>query len=188
MVRGTRVVALGLALWAASSCNAWMAFCGFSFSSRDVTVAHAATPNFGDLLGSMGKVSEAMKKMPDLQKRLRETPSKGSALGGRINITLSGDLAPLGVEIDEGLMEEGMSSKVMADAVFLAMREAHNASLELSRTELAKFYKEMGVPMPGAGGGLPGMPSGGGLPSQPAAPAPPPMEFDPAGLGPKIVD
>ena len=71
----------------------------------------------------------------------------------------------------------------MADAVFLAMREAHNASLELSRTgvsvralsafrvgqgsvsevwapyamcgrtELAKFYKEMGVPMPGAGGG-----------------------------------
>ena len=149
-----------------------------------------------------------MVALEDLQKRLRETPSKGSALGGRINVTLSGDLAPLGVEIDEGLMEEGwrvwfvmvrwiwgglkklfwclllgMSSKVMADAVFLAMREAHNASLELSRTgvsvralsafrvaqgsesevwapyatcartELAKFYKEMGVPMPGAGGG-----------------------------------
>ena len=48
-----------------------------------------------------------MVALEDLQKRLRETPSKGSALGGRINITLSGDLAPLGVEIDEGLMEEG---------------------------------------------------------------------------------
>ena len=73
-MRGTRVVALGLALWVASSCNAWMAFCGFSFSSRDVTaasVAHAATPNFGDLLGSMGKVSEAMKKMPESWAKLK---------------------------------------------------------------------------------------------------------------------
>ena len=75
-MRGTRVVALGLALWAASSCNAWMAFCGFSFSSRDVTVAHAATPNFGDLLGSMGKVSEAMKKMPESWAKVKQNLSR----------------------------------------------------------------------------------------------------------------
>ena len=86
------------------------------------------------------------------------------------------------VEIDDGLVEEeGMTSKIVADAVYLAMKEAHNASLELSRTELQKFYSEMGVPVPGKGG-MPGMPS------VPSAPAPPPMEFDPAGLGAKIVD
>ena len=38
---------------------------------------------------------------------MHETPSMGSALGGKINVTLSGDLAPLGVQIDESLMEEG---------------------------------------------------------------------------------
>eukprot|EP00438_Fugacium_kawagutii_P012849 Skav225687 [mRNA] locus=scaffold2526:11715:34020:- [translate_table: standard] len=178
----------------------------------------------------------------ELQKRLRDTPSMGSALGGKINVTLSGDLAPLGVEIDESLMEEGrqprscaagwealhvteavpqimattmgptarkvqfsepssLSAKVMADAVFLAMREAHNASLELSRTAVDNGWTGARETRCGAtedrtvkvlqGNGcasMPGMPSGGGFPSPPKAPAPPPMEFDPAGLGPRIVD
>ena len=66
MSRGLRgVLGLGLALWAASTIRA---FCG-SAARRDAVDAvlprHTATPNFGDLLGSMGKVSEAMKKMPD---------------------------------------------------------------------------------------------------------------------------
>lgn len=50
----------------------------------------------------------------ELQKRLRDTPSMGSALGGKINVTLSGDLAPLGVEIDESLMEEGEAGRSWA--------------------------------------------------------------------------
>mmetsp|Transcript_36299 Transcript_36299/g.64398 ORF Transcript_36299/g.64398 Transcript_36299/m.64398 type:complete len:183 (-) Transcript_36299:28-576(-) len=158
----------------------------FAALGRRSRTALRAAPNFGDLLGSMGKMQEVMKKMPELQKRLRETPSTGSALGGRVKVTVSGDLAPLGVEIDEGLMTEGLPAKVLSDAVFMAMKEAHNSTLELSRTELGKFYKDMGVPLPGAGAaGMPGQPA---MPASPAPPPPPPMEFDPAGLGTKLVD
>ena len=70
MARGLRggVLGLGLALWAAGSAIRW-AFCGFTAQGRldevPMLPRHAATPNFGDLLGSMGKVSEAMKKMPE---------------------------------------------------------------------------------------------------------------------------
>ena len=110
-------------------------------------------------------------------------------------MSISGDLAPLGVEIDESVMEANLTAEVLADAVYLAMKEAHNASLELSRTQLSKFYKDMGVPMPGQGGGIPGMGGMGGMggmpgvaPPAPAAPAPPPMDFDPAGIGPRFAD
>ncbi|CAE7251148.1 unnamed protein product [Symbiodinium sp. CCMP2592] len=81
--------------------------------------------------------------------------------GRRVKVVVSGDLAPLGVEIDEDLMEEGLPAKVLADAVFVAMKEAHNTTLELSRTELSKFYKDVGMPLPGAAGAAAGgMPGG----------------------------
>eukprot|EP00930_Biecheleria_cincta_P089878 TRINITY_DN79212_c0_g1_i1.p1 TRINITY_DN79212_c0_g1~~TRINITY_DN79212_c0_g1_i1.p1 ORF type:complete len:212 (-),score=45.06 TRINITY_DN79212_c0_g1_i1:52-687(-) len=136
----------------------------------------------GDLMGAMPKMMEAAKKLPELQQRLRETPSTGEALGGKVKVTLSGDLAPLGIVIDESLVKEGLPAQVIADGVLVAMKEAHNASVELSKTELANFYKGMGMPMPSGGsGGLPGMP-------QASAPSPPPipaesLNFDPAGLG-----
>ncbi|CAK9104641.1 unnamed protein product [Durusdinium trenchii] len=86
-----RLLGFGLALVVAGT--AWTAFCGWAtsgLSSRSGT-ALWAQPNFGDILGSVGKVGEAMKKMPEeLQKRLRETPSTGSALGGKVKVTLSG--------------------------------------------------------------------------------------------------
>lgn len=65
MARLVRLLGLGFSLWAAGS--AWCALrsARSSVSSVSPVALRAATPNFGDLLGSMGKVSEAMKKMPD---------------------------------------------------------------------------------------------------------------------------
>ncbi|CAE7884842.1 unnamed protein product, partial [Symbiodinium microadriaticum] len=59
------------------------AFCAISSRSRSTasSIARRAAPNFGDLLGNIGKMQEAAKKLPELQKRLRETPSTGTALG-----------------------------------------------------------------------------------------------------------
>ena len=86
------------------------------------------------------------------------------------------------VEIDESVMTEGLPAQVVSDAVLLAMREAHNASLELTRSSLAEFYSGMGVPMPGQAGGPAGMPA---APAPAAAQQKPKEEmgFDPAGLG-----
>uniref|UniRef100_A0A7S4Q3L6 Uncharacterized protein n=2 Tax=Alexandrium monilatum TaxID=311494 RepID=A0A7S4Q3L6_9DINO len=148
----------------------------------------AAAPNFGDLMGAMPKVMEGMKKLPELQKKLREMPSSGTAFDGRVKITLTGDLAPQGVEIDQSLLSE-VSSEELSAGVLEAMKEAHAASVELTRSSLAKFYGEMGVPVPPnmAGAGSAGA-------AAPSVPSPPKQEegmaFDPAGLGGKtqIID
>ena len=75
-------------------------------------VRHATTPNLGELMGAMPKMMEGMKKLPELQKTLKEMPSEGSALDGQVKVTLSGDLAPLAVEIDETLMKRDRKSVV----------------------------------------------------------------------------
>eukprot|EP00931_Biecheleriopsis_adriatica_P045501 TRINITY_DN26062_c0_g1_i1.p1 TRINITY_DN26062_c0_g1~~TRINITY_DN26062_c0_g1_i1.p1 ORF type:complete len:215 (-),score=54.21 TRINITY_DN26062_c0_g1_i1:78-722(-) len=172
-------------LWAGQVRPDPSAFAAVQAQHRQRRLA-ACRAGLGDLMGAMPKMMEGMKKLPVLQQKLRETPSEGTALGGRIKVQISGDLAPLAVEIDEGLMTEGLPAQVLADGVLVAMREAHNKSTELTRSELANFYKEMGMPAPGTGGagGLPGMPgAGAAAPAVPAPPPPPSLDFDPAGIG-----
>jgi len=134
--------------------------------------------NIGDLMGAMGKMQEGMKKLPELQAQLKLMPSVGTALGGKVKVTITGDLAPKSVEIDESVMSEGLTAQVLADAVFMAMKEAHAGSMKISQSKLSEFYGDMGMPMPG---------------QQAAAPAPAPplvkpkpkeeLGFDPAGIG-----
>eukprot|EP00421_Protoceratium_reticulatum_P050440 CAMPEP_0168443890 /NCGR_PEP_ID=MMETSP0228-20121227/44764_1 /TAXON_ID=133427 /ORGANISM="Protoceratium reticulatum, Strain CCCM 535 (=CCMP 1889)" /LENGTH=242 /DNA_ID=CAMNT_0008458311 /DNA_START=41 /DNA_END=766 /DNA_ORIENTATION=+ len=113
-----------------------------------------------DLLGSMPKMMEGMKKLPELQKKLKDMPSVGEALDGRVKVTLTGDLAPADVVIDPALMSE-ISAEELGAAVLSAMRSAHGASVELTRSKLADFYGSMGVPVPGemTGGAPAGRPS-----------------------------
>merc|ERR1719461_2533231 len=103
-------------------------------------------------MGAMPKMMEGMKKLPELQKTLKEMPAEGSALDGQVKVTLSGDLAPLAVNIDEPLLKR-LSAKELSDAVLTAMKNAHAASVERTRSELAQFYGSMGVSVPSSMGG-----------------------------------
>merc|ERR1712060_260803 len=85
--------------------------------------------------------------MGELQKKMKEMPSVGSALDGKVKVTLSGDLAPTAVDIDETLLQS-VSAKELSDAVLTAMKSAHTASVERTRSELAQFYGSMGVKVP----------------------------------------
>eukprot|EP00933_Yihiella_yeosuensis_P048683 TRINITY_DN4499_c0_g3_i1.p1 TRINITY_DN4499_c0_g3~~TRINITY_DN4499_c0_g3_i1.p1 ORF type:complete len:226 (+),score=47.25 TRINITY_DN4499_c0_g3_i1:61-678(+) len=171
------LVLLGLA---ASSLNALIsgariAFIGssrFYHEHRSVNLHRHA--GLGDLMGALPKAMEAAKKLPELQQKLRETPSTGSALGGKVEVTLTGDLAPVSVKIDQSVLDEGLPAQVVSDAVFMAMKQAHNTSVEMTKSELAEFYKGMGVPQPG-----------GAAPAPAPAPAAPKenLDFDPLGIG-----
>lgn len=136
----------------------------------------------GDWMGAMQKMTEGAKKLPELQAKLRTMPSTGTALGGRVQVVVSGDLAPLSVDIDQSVLDEGLPAKVISDAVLLAFQEAHKGSLELTRSKLAEFYADLGVPMPP-------QPGAGAAAAPGAAPAVPPpqkenepLPFDPIGL------
>jgi len=117
-------------------------------------------------------------------------PSEGSALDGQVKVTLSGDLAPLAVDIDETLMKS-LSARELSDAVLTAMKSAHASSVERTRSELAQFYGSMGVPVPSSMGGpdTPGSASTNAASASPAssgASAGGDLAFDPIGLGGNI--
>merc|ERR1712150_232123 len=99
--------------------------------------------------GAMPKLMQGMKKLPQLQEKLKQTSVTGEALEGRVKVTLLvGDLSPKSVDIDESLLSDGASAGDLGEAVVVAMRSAHNAATEKSRASLAEFYSSMGVPMP----------------------------------------
>mmetsp|Transcript_97611 Transcript_97611/g.226316 ORF Transcript_97611/g.226316 Transcript_97611/m.226316 type:complete len:214 (-) Transcript_97611:102-743(-) len=142
-----------------------------------VTARQAA--NLGDIMGAMPKMMEGMKKLPELQKKLKTMPAVGTALDGRVRVTLTGDLVPADVQIDDTLLSE-VSAEELSQGVLTAMKEAHAASVELTRTKLADFYGSMGVPVP------PAM-SGGVQADTPVLPETKKEEsdlaFDPIGIG-----
>merc|ERR1719336_3247200 len=138
--------------------------------ARRSRATRRAQPNIGDLLGKMPQMMEGMKKLPELQKKLKDMPSTGTALDGRVKVTLTGDLAPLRVEIDPSVMNSASSEELSA-GVLEAMKEAHAASVELTRSSLAEFYGSMGVPVPPSmtGGAPAGAPAPAVSPSAGAA-------------------
>lgn len=152
------------------------------YRRASVQLSAGGLGGLGDLLGNMPKMMEGMKKLPELQQKLKVMASTGSALEGRITVTVTGDLAPVSVQIDETLMKE-VSEKELSAGVLIAMRVAHEASVELTRSKMAEFYSDLGVPVPGALGGKPeaGSPPKPALPTE-ASTGAQALDFDPIGL------
>ncbi|CAK0899869.1 unnamed protein product, partial [Prorocentrum cordatum] len=134
-----------------------------------VTVRAAAMPDMGKLMGAMPKMMEGMKKLPELQAKLKATPCTGEALNGRIKVTITGDLTPQAVEIEDALLKE-VDGKTLSLGVLAAMQNAHANSVQMSQKQLSEFYGSMGVPIPG------------GAPAPAPAPPPPSLDFDPIGI------
>lgn len=130
-------------------------------------------------MGAMPKIMESMNKMKEMQAKLKETPVTGSALDGRVQVTLTAALVPVDVAIDESVMSE-VSAKELSAGVLAAMKDAHNASWKVTSGQLSEVYGSMGLP--GNPADLAGL-GGAGAPAQAPAPAPKPdLPFDPIGL------
>eukprot|EP00448_Togula_jolla_P005196 CAMPEP_0170612636 /NCGR_PEP_ID=MMETSP0224-20130122/23829_1 /TAXON_ID=285029 /ORGANISM="Togula jolla, Strain CCCM 725" /LENGTH=241 /DNA_ID=CAMNT_0010938153 /DNA_START=42 /DNA_END=765 /DNA_ORIENTATION=- len=130
----------------------------------------------GEIMGNMPKMMDGVKKLQDMQKKLKDMPIVGKSMDGRVQVTFSGGLVPLGVEIDESVMKE-VTAEQLSKEVLVAMRSAHDEAIKLSTSQLADVYGSMGIKVPGQadGGAAAAAPT-------PAKPKGKPAEFDPVGL------
>ncbi len=96
----------------------------------------------------MKDAQRAQKKMAEAQERLASMTVEGSAGGGLVRVTATGDGSITAVSIDPGAVD-GNDLSLLEDLVVAAVADAQRRSRELQE-------QEMGSAMGGLGG-LPGM-------------------------------
>jgi DNA-binding YbaB/EbfC family protein len=104
-------------------------------------------------LGALMKQAQAMQqKLQDAQARLAQTRIDGSAGGGLVKVTLSGNHDLLSVTLDDSLLQPG-DGELVADLIVAAHADA---KAKLDKTS-AEIMKDVAGPLAGMGGGFPGL-------------------------------
>jgi DNA-binding YbaB/EbfC family protein len=116
--------------------------------------------DFQQLLATAGQFVSA-------QQQLAETEIEGSAGGGLVKVTISGQGEVIDVSIGAGAIEPGdpeETASTVSDLVLAALRDAYRA--------LGEVQAEMMGPLAGGlgAGGLPGVPGLQGIPGFPVLP------------------
>jgi nucleoid-associated protein EbfC len=96
----------------------------------------------------MKEAQKAQKKMAEAQDRLAQRTVEGSAGGGLVTVTMSGDGAVSKVRIDPGAIDPDDVS-LLEDLVTAAVADAQRKSKELQEQEMGSAV--------GGLGGLPGL-------------------------------
>ena len=104
-------------------------------------------PNLGALLQQAQKMQE---EMMAAQEKLKDEEVQGSAGGGAVKVTISGDLVIKQVYIDPSAIDPD-DPELLSDMVTAATNEAIRAAQELATSKLGSVTGGLG------GLGLPGM-------------------------------
>jgi len=109
---------------------------------------------FGFGLGKMKELTEAFKKAQQVQegaKQLQEELDRleivGQAGGGLVKVTISGNQAPIRVEISPAALAEG--AEVLSDLLTIAMKEAYEHSTATMKQKMEALTA--GLSLPGLG-------------------------------------
>src|SRR5215510_8873927 len=130
-----------------------------------------------DMQQLFAAAAQMQSQLVDAQQRLAETEIEGSAGGGLVKVTISGQGELVDVSIAKEAIDPGdpaETASTLADLILAACRDAYRA-LEAVQAEmmgpLAGALGGMGGPGgPGPGGPGPGVPGLPGFPGQPPIP------------------
>lgn len=100
----------------------------------------------------MKEAQNAQRKMQEAQERIASTTIEGSAGGGMVNVTATGDGTITKVKIEPSAINSE-ESELLEDLIMAAVNDVQKKSKDLQE-------KEMGSAMGGLGGGMGGL---GGL-------------------------
>lgn len=100
----------------------------------------------------MKEAQQAQRKMQEAQERITATTIEGSAGGGMVNVTATGDGTITKVQIEPSAIN-AEEIELLEDLIMAAVNDVQNKSKELQESE-------MGSAMGGLGGGMGGL---GGL-------------------------
>ena len=106
---------------------------------------------FGFGLGKMKELTEAFKKAQQvqegakkLQEELEQMEIEGTAGGGMVTVTMSGNQEPKNVVISEQALGEG--AEVLSDLVKAAMVDAYNKSTATMREQMEELTGGLNLP------------------------------------------
>lgn len=97
---------------------------------------------FGDMMGMLGKLQEAQKKVEATKERLKTVYVEHKSNDGLVRITLSANREIKSIEIDDQLMTD---TEMLEDYLILNLNKAIEKATNIYDTELAAVAKE-GMP------------------------------------------
>lgn len=97
---------------------------------------------FGDMMGMMGKLKEAQKKVEETKKRLDTVLIDEKSSDGLLNITLTANRTIKSIEIADELLED---KEQLEDYLILTLNKAIEKATNVNEAELAAVAKE-GMP------------------------------------------
>lgn len=97
---------------------------------------------FGDLMGMMGKLKEAQKKVEATKERLNTVMVDEQSTDGKIKVTLTANREIKSIAIDDSLLED---KEQLEDYLILTLNKAIEKATKVNETELAAIAKE-GMP------------------------------------------
>ncbi len=104
---------------------------------------------FGDIMGMMGKLKEAQKKVEETKKRLDHVVLEESSSDGLLHVAISANRVVKEINIDDRLLQD---KEQLEDYLMLVINNAIVKATRINETELAAVAKE-GMP------NIPGMDS-----------------------------
>ncbi|MEM1258706.1 MAG: YbaB/EbfC family nucleoid-associated protein [Bacteroidota bacterium] len=104
---------------------------------------------FGDLMGMMGKLKEAQKKVEATKKRLDTVMVDETSNDGNIKITLTANREIKSISIDESLLTD---KERLEDYLILTLNMAIDKASKIQETELGAVAKEGMPQIPGMDG------------------------------------
>lgn len=97
---------------------------------------------FGDMMGMMGKLKEAQKKVEDTKKRLDTVLIDEASNDNKLKITLTANRTIKSITIDDELLED---KEQLEDYLILTLNKAIAKATQINEAELAAAAKD-GMP------------------------------------------
>ena len=101
---------------------------------------------FGDLMGMMGKLKEAQKKVEETKKRLNTVLVDEQSNDGKLKVTLTANREIKSLEIDDELL---IDKEQLEDYLILTLNKAINKATSINEAELAAVAKDGMPDIPG---------------------------------------
>lgn len=97
---------------------------------------------FGDMMGMMGKLKEAQKKVEETKQRLNHVLVDEKSSDGKLKVTITANRTIKSISIDDELLHD---KEMLEDYLILTLNKAIEKATNVNESEIAAVAKE-GMP------------------------------------------
>ncbi len=101
---------------------------------------------FGDMMGMMGKLKEAQKKVEETKQRLNHVLVDENSSDGKLKVTITANRTIKSISIDDELLQD---KEMLEDYLILTLNKAIEKATNVNETEIAAVAKEGMPDIPG---------------------------------------